>query len=236
MSNIYNFANRNLCEYASIFPTVVALLDHLLFTIGNGYDFDKDSGMIFNDDVRIDEYPEMTDAEWKELIEACHAKELRWANDYVRYNPDGLINKEKLAEDCAKYKIFTVDDSMFTEESLYAELIETKRLRIGGMDDLLRPYPLSEKYSDVYNLNVNTPTWFVQITLNLCKAWVRFLTEELETGNVYVKPPATLKGEQFIGSADDYANLEWTTRHRDMLVTQVQRLEGLIMKETLCHE
>jgi hypothetical protein len=112
---------------------------------------------------------------------------------------------------------------------------------------------LSEKYSDVYNLNVNTPVWFVQIALNFCKAWVRFLNEEIANNHVWIKPSlrtkkvnplfaagmaellASIKSDNsYDGWADrpepesDYGDLSWTTRHRDMLAEQVQRLEGLL--------
>jgi hypothetical protein len=260
--NIHNFTNRNLCEYASIYPTVASLLDHLLFTIGNGYDFDEDSGMIVDGDGQpIDEYPAMTADEWKALIEKCHAKERKWAEEFKRYgNSDGTVDEEYLAENCKLYKIVNVNDSMFTEDALYAELVETSRLRSEDkyrMENYLRPYPLSERYSDIFNLNLNTPTWFVQIALNLCKAWVRFLNEEIQNNHVWIKhslrtkkpDPALVAGmnELFdaikadpdydgwadkVGKANepesDYGDLTWTTKHRDMLAAQVQRLEGLL--------
>ena len=257
--NIHNFANRQLCEYASIYPTLASLLDHLLFTVGNGYDLDEDSGMIVDGDgMRIDKYPKMHSDAWNKLIAKCHAKERKWAEEFKRYgNSDGTIDEEYLAKNCERYKIINVDDSMFTEDALYAELISTKALLNKDayrMDDYHRPYPLSEKYSDVFNLNVNTPEWFVQIALNLSKAWVRFLNEEIADNNVWIKPSLRKKkvnplfaaamadlfddikaDPAYDGWADnteepesDYGDLTWTTRHRDMLVTQVQRLESLL--------
>lgn len=256
--NIHNFTNRNLCEYASIYPTVASLLDQLLFTLGNGYDFDEDSGMIFDRDLSIDNCPELTPSQWEALIAKCHAKELKWAEKYRLYgNSDGTIDEERLVEDCARYKIINVDDSMFTEDALYAELVETQRLvnkdkyRMGYH----RPYPLSEEFSDVFNLNVNTPKWFVQIALNLCKAWVRFLSEAIANNDVWIKPSLRPRNEVALANAaamaelfadikadpaydgwlnktkeaeSDYGDLTWTTRHRDMLAAQVQRLEGLL--------
>jgi hypothetical protein len=43
--NIHNYVNRSMCEFASIFPTVISVLDHLLFVIGNGCDLDEESGL-----------------------------------------------------------------------------------------------------------------------------------------------------------------------------------------------
>jgi len=258
--SIHNFTNRNLCEYALIYPTVASLLDHLLFTVGNGYDFDETSGMIFDSRVRIDEYPALSETEWVALIAECHAKELKWATNASEYRNDGAIDKEQLAEDCLKYKIVSVDDSMFTEDALYADLVGTKAERLADdswMNEYIRPYPLSERYSDIFNLNENTPKWFMQIALNLCKAWVRFLNEEIESNHVWIKPPLRMEESdlafadgmnelfdaikddpEYDGWADntkeresDYGDLTWTTRHRDMLVTQVMRLEGLLNAE-----
>jgi hypothetical protein len=256
--NIHNFTNRQLCEYASIFPTVAALLDHLLFTIGNGYEFDEDTGMIRDgQNRRIDEYPAMTPGEWTKLIDECHVKELKWATQNLSGES---VDKEVFAENCARYKIVKVTDSVFTEDAIYAELVETQELqRSDGwrMDDFHRPYPLSERYSDVYNLNANTPRWFVQIALNFCKAWVRFLNEAIENNDIWIKPSLRPKDEPALANAtklvltelfadikadpaydgwlnntkeaeSDYGDLTWTTKHRDMLVTQVQRLEGLL--------
>jgi hypothetical protein len=249
--NIHNFANRQLCEYASIFPTVAALLDHLLFTIGNGYDFDEDSGMIVDGDGQpIDEYPKMTPVNWKSLIAKCYAKERKWAEEYKL---GGTIDEARLAENCARYRIINVDDSMFTEDSLYSELVKTQNLNKAERfsEQYHRPYPLSEKYSDVFNLNVNTPDWFVQIAVNLCNAWIRFLDEAIAKEDYWIQPslrknkpvaaPEFAELFDFIkadpaydGWADrpepesDYGDLSWTTRHRDMLVGQVQRLKGLL--------
>ena len=254
-ANIHNFTNRNLCEYASIFPTVAALLDHLLFTIGNGFEFNEHSGMIVVDGRPIDQYPKMTSARWQSLIAECHGKERKWAGEF---NRGGDIDEERLAENCARYKIVNVDKSMFTEDALYDELVEAQRLRRSdkyGMDSYHRPYPLSEKYSDVYNLNVNTPKWFVQIALNFCKAWIRFLNEAIANNDVWIKPSLRPKNEVALANAaamselfdeikadpaydgwlskakeaeSDYGDLTWTTRHRDMLAAQVQRLEALL--------
>jgi hypothetical protein len=251
--NIHNFVNRNMCEYALLYPTVASLLDHLLFTVGNGYDFDEDTGMICYGHKRIDQYPKITKTGWKKLIAEGHAKERRWAEDFKRFGDTSPIDEVRLAEECEKYKICEVDDSMFTEDALYAELVATQELRNKERfgDRYLRPYPLSEKYSDVYNLNTNTPTWFVQIALNFCRAWVRFLNEELAAGHVWIKPSLRKKTEEqlafekfaeevvdeilggdagtpYVEPESDYADLSWTTRHRDALVEQVQRLEGLI--------
>lgn len=257
MNNIHNFANRQLCEYASIFPTVAALLDHLLFTIGNGYEFNEDTGMIRDgQNCRIDEYPAMTPGKWTKLIDECYVKELKWATQNLRGSES--VDKEVFAENCARYKIVKVTDSMFTEDAIYADLVEFGESKLGdehGMDRYHRPYPLSERYSDIYNLNTNTPKWFVQIALNFCKAWVRFLSEEIENNNVWIKPSLRPKKEgdavrgavllalfdsikadpEYDGwlnntkeAESDYGDLTWTTRHRDMLVEQVQRLEGLL--------
>jgi len=220
MGNIHNFANRQLCEYTSIFPTVAALLDHLLFTIGNGYDCVD--GMIVcdhrdgsNQSMRIDEFPEMTDEEWNTLIKECHAKEQRFADEWAKHSK--RLAKKYVEENCARYKRISVDDSMFTEESLFKDLLKQQadyHKQYKGLNSYLRPYPLSEKYSDIYHLNENTPVWFLQIAINLCSAWVQFLTNALDIRDVDTDEV-------------DYANAEWTARHRDMLVDLVLKLEGL---------
>jgi hypothetical protein len=219
MSNIYNFANRQLCEYASIFPTMVALLDHMLFTIGNGYDIDQASGMIVDGNgKRIDEYPRMTPAKWKKLIESCREKELNFAKQFSsHYNRE--VDMKRIDEKCKIYKIQNVDAYCFSEERLLSEIVsrdlELKQSRWG--EPHYRPYPLSEKYSDIYNLNENTPAWFLQIAINLCNAWVTFLTRAIEADDVCKE------------KEHDYADMSYTTKHRDMLAARAAELKQLLV-------
>src|SRR5690606_19131575 len=189
MANIHNFANRQLCEYASIFPTVASLLDHLLFTNGNGYSF-RNGMIVDSDGVRINEYPEMTDDEWNTLIADCHAKERRWAEEYSRGKP---IDEAELAEDCDKYQRVSVTAESFSRNALFEDLLameesyqETYKLR--GQDRFLRPYPLSKGYADVFRLNEKTPKWFVKIAYDFCAAWTEFLTQEIVTAHVWLPP------------------------------------------------
>ena len=251
--NIHNFANRQLCEYASIFPTVASLLDHLLFTIGGGYDVDAASGMIVDgSNVRIDQYPKITQKQWAKLIAQCHEKERGFAERF----DNGPVDEEYLAQNCARYKIVNVSDADFTEDAIYADLHamvaeRTKERGYWGDEVMLRPYPLSENYSGIYHLNSKTPAWFVQIALNLCNAWFRFLSEELDAGRVWIKPSLRVKTEEQIKLDDisknlldelfgkgsgqpykepesDYADATWTTKHRDMLAVRAQQLKRLL--------
>lgn len=249
MNNLHNFSNRMLCEYQSIFPTVASLLEHLLFVVGNGYSVDEESGMIYYDGRNrefIDQEPELTAEGWKELIEACHAKERRFADSH------GSVCRK---EDLKGYRIVSVSDADFTEDALYQALVNSqassRKNDRAGLGHWLRPYPLSTSYSDIFNLNQNTPKWFLEIAVNLTKAWIRFLSEAIDKNDVWIKPSlrkekpaANLLLDLFnsIRAEDgydgwlentkekesDYADMEYTTKHRDMLVEQLAVLENLI--------
>jgi hypothetical protein len=261
-TNIHNFASRQLCEYQSIFPTLASLLDHLLFTNGNGYTYDAERGMMHHDDSQetyIDEYRALTDSEWDELIAHCHAKEESYAK---RFSGSAAIDTEQLAADCAKYRRVTVNDSMFSEQELYMQLTAMARTKaaesmIRGMESFVRPYPLTPGYADVFELNDRTPKWFLQIAFNFCSAWVRFLDDEIKCNHVWIKPSLRPKreGDEFRreamaelfdmikddsgydGWADrpepevDYADMDWTTKHRHLLAGEVKRLGNLLMLE-----
>lgn len=252
MSNIHNFTNRHLCEYQSIFPTVASLLDQLLFTIGNGYEF-KNGMIIDRNGTRIDEFPAMTEDTWIALLEECYLKEVAFSK---RFSHDDTVDEERVAAEYAKYKRQDINESMFTEESLLSDLrfMHVQRIaeksRWNTEPSYIRPYPLSLKYSYIFALNKKTPVWFLQIALNLCKAWVRFLTNEIETNNVWIKPSLRPKVEadkeqvaflnelllslganldtKYKEPETDYADLSWTTKHRDILAEQVTRIENLI--------
>lgn len=216
MSNIFNFANRQMCEYASIFPTTVALLDHLLFTIGNGYGVDYDSGMIVDgNNQRIDTYPALTAEQWVELIEACRQKEVNFEKEFSGRFRD--FSMERVDEKCKIYKVQNVTEECFEEENLLSEIKSTdlqyKSKKWGERH--YRPYPLSEKHSDIYRLNKNTPAWFLQIAINLCNAWIKFLNTAIETDDV-------CKNKEH-----DYADMTYTIKHRDMLLDIVDKLTNL---------
>jgi hypothetical protein len=266
--DIFNFANRQLCEYQTIFPSVVSLLDHLLFTNGNGYEFDSKRGMIYgfegNKKIYIDQYPEMNDTDWEALIIACHAKERKFHESYARASG---IDLGELAEDCAKYKRVSVTASMFSEDELYQQLREMARAKqmeafeSGRYPSFVRPYPLSPGYAEIFKLNEKTPGWFLQIAFNLCRAWVKFLDGEIKYNSIWVKPslrPAPTEKQianaeamaelfEMIKADDgydgwlnkaqkepesDYADLSWTTKHRDLLAQQTQRLGELLVSSS----
>lgn len=239
MDNIYNFTNRQMCEYATIFPTVASLLDHLLFTIGNGFDVDEKTGMFLSGDTLINEYPEMTDKEWDMLIAECHAKERKFAEQYKH----GCVDEEQLAEDCKVYARVSVNDQSFTEDALYADIVamQQRQLKEFSVDTYHRPYPLSTSFSDIYNLNDNTPRWFIQIALNFCNAWVRFLNDAISNNDVW-EPMSqedldkSTEYEISIGllpvgykkentKQRDYADMEYTVKHRDMIAALARKFE-----------
>src|SRR4051812_43206963 len=105
MQGFFNYVERQLCEYQSIFPTVARLMDHILFVNGTGLEVDSESGMIYNiyDKKKqfINTYPKMTEARWKKLLEDCYEKERKFAERFANGKP---IDETELAEDCAKYK------------------------------------------------------------------------------------------------------------------------------------
>jgi hypothetical protein len=250
MNNIHNFANRQLCEYASIFPTVAALLDHLLFTNGTGYEFDEACGMIYNDGNNgpeyINQYAQLSDAEWDTLIAKCYQKQIDFAHRFGHGRPVDMV---EVAEDCKIYKKQNISDEDFSEESLFNDLMKiAKKKSTRHYDSFVRPYPLSPGYAEIYNLNENTPEWLIKIAVNFCNAWVRFLDEELRIGNVWIQPslrPATEESKLMAAELDkimddesisayvanykeptrDYADAEYTTMHRNMLAEIAQKLQ-----------
>lgn len=214
-TNIYAFSERMLCEYNSIFPTIAALLDHLLFTIGNGYEVDEVTGMLVDfDGTHIDEYPKLSDEDWEKLIADGHKKEDEYFSTFSKDDKEPSIFLEYLAAQKARYVKKNVTEDMFTEDSLYKDLLAQAELlkKETLTDPWLRPYPLSRDYSRIYYLNENTPTWFLEIAINFCKAWVRFLTNEIDTKNVCVSEKS------------DYSDLTWTTQHRGMILELSENL------------
>jgi hypothetical protein len=78
------------------------------------------------------------------------------------------------------------------------------RKELGGEYEFVRPYPLSENHSLIYELNSETPECVMEVALNFCTAWLNYLNKELEVGRVY-------------RDGTSYSDEQWTTKHRDMI-------------------
>lgn len=221
MNNIHNFANRQLCEYNSIFPNVGALLHHLLFVIGNGYHFYPESGMIVDESgYFINEFPTMTPDEWKIFIEQCCEKERQFCYKGKAFDVDQWLGN------CTNFKNLSVSDDDFTEKALYDELKLSQRSRRATAyewerDIFIRPYPLSKNSSHICQLSENTPKWFLQIALNFSNAWVRFLSEALENNDVWIHDGINLR------TTND-ADADNTKKQRNMLISVSEKLTKLI--------
>lgn len=230
--NMHNFMNRQLCEYHSIFPNVASVLDHLFFTIGNGYDLHPKTGGFYSrcdESGSIDQYPEMTPEAWTALIDHCHRKEQQWATQYKK-------SKADLAAKCAKYKPVAVDDSLFSAESLFRQLQDMQRHNrerksTYGGKSYLRPYPLDAQYSDIFKLNDKSPAWLLKIAINLSKAWIKFLTLSIDYKDVWVYQAPVNPEADSTEEKRDYADMGYTTQHRDMLVENLPKLEMLYKKQ-----
>lgn len=185
------------------------MLNQLLFVIGNGYDVNEETGLLVDDSGKhLHEMRKMTQKQKDKLLAACYAKERDFYDTMKQIwgsimTSHGRDFDAEFQEACAQYKVVDVTDEMFTEEALYKELVQ-RRSDLQESDfaksesGYVRPYPLSENYSDVYNLSEKTPVWMLEIARNFCNAWVRFLKEELANNNVYET------------NETNYANREWT--------------------------
>lgn len=257
MQGFFNYANRQLCEFQSIFPTPASLMNHVLFTNGTECDVDQKTGRIKVMGVFLESFPDMNDDDWQALIADCYAKERRWAEKYA-YGRS--INEEELTADCAKYQRSSLGAEAFEEEVMYQSLrtqADAKKqdyLLHDMVESFVRPYPLSQGYANVFHLNKKTPQWFLQIAYNTCRAWERHLTDEINNYNFWVKPSLRPKRANHEAIAEgmkelvdkikadvdydgwldkpeptsDYADSTWTSRTRDTIAAQAKRLGKLL--------
>lgn len=218
---IYNFANRKLCEYASIFPDTATLMEHMFFVIGNGYEIDPETGIFAErgGDL-ITKSPKMTPKRWEKLIADCRQKEISFMQSYSQVE---TIDEAKLEARCQKYYPRYVDEYNFTEAHFYQSIKHKARERLESRwgSKFVRPYPLSGNYSAIFKLDEKSPAWMVQLGYNLSKAWVKFLSEEIAQGHV---APDT---KENTSPEDGYATLHWTQKHLDMLKERVEYLQNI---------
>jgi hypothetical protein len=212
-------------EYHSIFPSAASVLDHIFFTIGNGYEMDEEtqSPIGIGDRYPIHLFPGFNKGEmtkemmprWREEVEKRAEEEEKWELELEKIYKkvgkewDRNWNKEAFIEgELAKYVFPEITPGDLSVESLYQQLVNEegnpRRTEQGGEHKYVRPYPLSEEYSKVYLLSSKSPGCVRGVALNFCTAWLNYLNKELGTGRVYK-----------VGTS--YSDEQWTTKHRDMI-------------------
>jgi len=255
------FMSTTMCRYASLFDSPASLLEHILFVIGNGYGL-RDGMIVDEKGVRIDELEEPTDSEWKSIIAECHAKEAKWhasrLDRYVRTlgEEEGhRVADEEFKEELKKYFPLRILNKHLSEEALYDSIVDRDRAKDLMSYSFTRPYPLSKDYSKIFQLTDETPAWFLQLSLNFCKAWIRFLEREVVRGNFWVplsKRHLTQEEKDQNALADeiideilveegkdpskivieetevDYADQKWTELHLSMLRECSENLSELL--------
>lgn len=220
IQSLCNFIAYQMGEFHNIFPRPERVLNHLLFTIGNGYDIDEETGSPVYDEKPIHLFPpfnkeEMTRKrmpEWKRHIEKraeCNEKSYGEMEDF--YKSLGIVigsewdKDEFIKGELAKHVFPDITQEDLTAESLYQQIIEEEnnsmRKKFNGEYEYVRHYPLAENYSMVYMLNEKTPKCVKEVALNFCTAWLNYLNKEIECARI----------------GDGYSDLEWTTKHRNII-------------------
>ena len=255
MNNIFNFTAEFICRYSLIADNVESVLGHLLFAVGNGYRVNSETGMITNGRIDINQWPEFDNTRFQQVLEEVKTEEMTYI-DHLREidSRHGFQQDydEILQEHISGAKKLELTDVDFTEDSLYRDISTTaRRYKDGGLEPFYRPYPISERYSGIYQLNEHTPTWFLDIAVSLCRAWHRFLTECLNNNDVWVAPDSTQQNSADLKSIMDeliednrqtdaaiaqaeytareprrnYADREYTEWYRDHMQKLITRLE-----------
>lgn len=153
-------------------------------------------------------------------------KHILWAYD-LQY--DRRIDREKYIQERLSQHVFPkIEPEMLSVDGLYSQikgdelsprrvrLVEVQKRSNGGDSEYrcVRPYPLSEEFSNVFGLSDKTPKSLLTVAYNFCVAWDRYLTEDLEAGRCFV--------------GESYSNQEHTQRHRDLIRKRSQELKALI--------
>jgi hypothetical protein len=227
-------------EYHSIFPSPASVLNHILFTIGSGYHIDEETqSPIGNEDKRpIHLFPKFNKEKmikkrmpaWRQYIEqrAERGEETQKSmeNLHKKLGKERQSNwnkEEFIKQELAKYFFPDITPEDLTIDNLYQQLVEEennpRRNVLSGEYKYVRPYPLSERHSLVYELNDNSPGCVREVAMNFCTAWLNYLNNEIECDRVYEE--------------GGYSNLEWTTKHRDMIYNlTVQQLAQAVTTAT----
>ena len=181
--SLNNAIARNICRYYTIFPTVESVIQHWIIVIGNGYTLD-DKG-IFEDSYNEiglnyihetepidDDFVEMSINDNTDAVKRMYGDE----------RPDLVVKKHD--ESKKRCRIYTIEDFQLTAESLHQDLILKHMLykhqfRQPKDDYYLRCYPFSETYSIVHNITADHPRVLIDMSIEFCKAWARYLNDEI---------------------------------------------------------
>jgi hypothetical protein len=216
-----NFVTKMKCEHPSISPTTVAVLDHLFFTIGNGYEVDG-LGLPYEEIVEKNQdtdrwevqgrrylHETQTPEDVPAFLEECRRDltEL-YTHDPVIEGFDQHMGMKELVDGYASMIRWEPESVDFSTEALLAELRGTE-----PYSDLcnVRPYPLSEEFSKAFKVTKASPEWLQETVRAQCRAWIVFLGGELDAGRVE--------------EGSSWANRDNTVKHVGMLASLLEKLQ-----------
>ncbi len=201
-------------QYSQMYPDRRSVADHLLCTIGNGYGYNKETGMVFNEaggaDQDQDGYGEWENAkfipeilkvvekifdtpELKIAIDAENAAVKEWDDQKRKKDREENLKwfemllpliNQNLREQ-GKPEV-TIDDPLLDEikEKYVKELVR------GKMTERVKKYeyyPISQNYSIITFFNKKTHPSYIQAGLEICEDIVANPPEEKKDFNQYQK-------------------------------------------------
>lgn len=203
ITNICQAISYQMGEWPSLFDTPAKFLDHLLFTIGNGYELDESTNSFMIGDYFIHEFPifnrermyqkrlpvfrDRAEESLRFIKARRERAEIEYTQEQFKKDVDDMVSEHV-------YPHITPED--LTIDSFYEQIKNDRnyprRLRLFKKDEdcsyrYVRPYPLSMDYSYVFALNENSPKSLLTVAHNFCVAWSNYLKDELESGNYYKK-------------------------------------------------
>lgn len=227
---------RLRAELPAHFDSTQQVLEHLLLSVGNGFLFDDEKGLPYLDTVEgrryLDEFdPLDTEAKRREFICECHQA--------IRYEIEMFYGLSDLptALESIEAQIMTeqnrcvlhdVSAAEFSAARLYNDLCRaghgntvygaSDSLRDTEAKRLLRPTCLDHRQVYLFRITERSPRWLIETGLNLCRAWIQFLDEEIIIGNVRPEIPGRPHPEDPTG----------TRKARTILAGAAERLAALM--------
>ena len=201
ITNICQAISYEMGEWPTLFHTPAKFLNHLLFTIGNGYDLDELTNSFMVGDYFIHEFPIFNREKMREerlpffiddAKQSLRFKKVLCERAKIEYTEERF--KKDVDDMVAEHMYPYILPQDLTVESFYGQIKEDSkhpdRLRLFEKDKdspyrYVRPYPLSENFSDIFELNENSPKCLLTVAHNFCVAWSNYLKDELESGNYY---------------------------------------------------
>lgn len=199
VQRVCNAISFTMADWPTLYSHPARVLDHWFFTIGNGIDFDPDTSSFKVGGKLVHKYPIRFDAErqrarrikgWEEYERANAIRNAETMEKWRGRVRDTSVIEAEVNRRVAAHQFPTITPENLTKEAILGQIMapDARRDKISKTHPQYkyrRPYPLSSRFSLIFDLTEQTPPEVLWVAREFCAAWAEFLQSELDSGNFF---------------------------------------------------